>query len=367
MNRILNCVIITTILFLAKDLQGLETTINSKYAKSVKFSPFDKEWDSVESVTIPLMKQVLVAPHGGSIISVDVSSIYTDDEIFIRLIWDDKTKDTKFSPIEKFVDACAIQMPVNYETLPSPIMGEKTDPVNIWLWRAISHETERIDSPAYSDFYREGAIDTVIKFNERAVENLTAEGFGTITPLDVQDVEGTGRWRDGRWSAVIKRRLDSTSGVKLGKDIIVPIAFAVWDGANSERGGAKSVSVWHFLKIGEARIEKPKDEIAKGERVYTRYGCVTCHGKEGKEPVANLNAQGGKVPALTYVAEGFTIDELKDRIRQGRMPQKENPAGPYPPLWMNAWKTVMSEDELDVLTKYLLSLMPKEESGRWTQ
>jgi DMSO reductase family type II enzyme heme b subunit len=29
----------------------------------------------------------------------------------------------------------------------------------------------------------------------------------------------------------------------------VPVAFAVWDGANGERDGQKSVSTWYYLTI----------------------------------------------------------------------------------------------------------------------
>ena len=352
------------VLFVAQNSFAAELIINSKYVKKAALDPMSKVWNKAQAVSIPLIKQNLVAPHGGGAVKeVEVQSLYTDTEIFIRLMWADETKDSKFSLIEKFSDACAVEMPLNNGSLPSFIMGEKDNPVNIWVWHAIGEEKDKMGFPhAYSDYYRKDAMHAILKFRPAVAENLIAEGFGTVTPLEIQDLEGKGFWFKGKWRVVVKRSLRSNSGAVISEDTNVPVAFAVWDGGNVDRDGAKSISPWHLLRIGNAPLlEKPKDEIEAGRRVYLRYGCVTCHGKEGKEKIENLNAQGGKVPALTYVAEGFTVNELKDRIRNGRSPDKEIEDGPYPPLRMNAWKSVMDEDEIDSLVKYLLSLMPKTE------
>lgn len=366
MRKVLPCVITLTALF-SITLEASELVIDSKYIKNVKTIPSERQWKKAKPVAVPLVRQDIVSPHGGSVQNVDVSSIYTDEEIFIRLTWQDKTRNTKFSLIDKFSDACAVEMPVNAGSLPSPFMGEKSAPVNIWMWRAISREKERIDFPeAYSDFYRQGSIDNVIKYEPPSVENLIAEGFGTITPLDLQDTSGTGLWNNDKWSVIIKRNLGSISGgVILKKNSAFPIAFAVWDGNEQECDGQKSISVWHILKLGDVELQKPQGDIAKGKNVYLRYGCITCHGKEGKEPVANLNAAGGMVPSLTYVAEGYTLNELKSLLRNGRVPGKDDLTGPYPPLWMKAWKTVMDEEEVDALAKYLFSLLPEEGGEKW--
>jgi|GEM_PF-624916 len=358
MRKIFGFILIS---FLTQGAFAAELNITSKYVKKAALDPMSKVWDKAEIVSVPLIRQNLVAPHGGGAVKeVEVRSLYTNSEIFIRLTWIDETKDTQFSMTEKFSDACAIEMPMNSEILPSFIMGEKNIPVNIWIWHA---KEEGVDfPPAYSDYYRKDALHAVLEGRPTMIENLIAEGFGTITPLEIQDVEGKGVWKDGKWNVVLKRKLESASGVALKKDLSFPIAFAIWDGGSKDRDGAKSVSPWHILSIGRApAIEMPKDAVKAGERVYLRYGCVTCHGREGKISAKNLNAQGGKVPALTYVAEGFTGAELKDRISKGRSPEKEDVTGPYPPLRMNAWKSVMDETELDNLVQYLLSLMPKTE------
>ena len=69
------------------------------------------------------------------------------------------------------------------------------------------------------------------------------------------------------------------------------------------------------------------------------------------------------MPGLKYVAEGYTKDELKKRILNG---QREitplDPKRPPPPLYMPAWRGTINDAELDDLTAYLFSLLPKQEN-----
>src|SRR3990167_2330528 len=137
--------VILHLLFLAQNLFAAEIIINSKYIKKAALDPMNKVWNKAQAVSIPLIKQNLVAPHGGGAVKeVEVQSLYTDSEIFIRLMWADETKDSKFSLIEKFSDACAIEMHLNNSSLPSFIMGEKDNPVNIWVWHAIGEEKDKM-------------------------------------------------------------------------------------------------------------------------------------------------------------------------------------------------------------------------------
>lgn len=107
-------------------------------------------------------------------------------------------------------------------------------------------------------------------------------------------------------------------------------------------------------------------KVEAGRAVYDKFGCAGCHGKDGAKGVANYNAQGGKVPSLTYVKEGFTEEELKKKIRLGVQPvDKEDPKGSVPPLWMQKWGERITDEELDDLVEYLFSLMPEEE--KWTE
>lgn len=107
--------------------------------------------------------------------------------------------------------------------------------------------------------------------------------------------------------------------------------------------------------------------LQEGYKEYKKYGCILCHGINGEKGIKNKNAQTGEeVPALTYVAEGYTRDELKQQILKGLrdIPQKDS-LGQTPPYRMPSWKGVLSEKELESLTDYLLSLMPKGEKEEW--
>jgi len=113
------------------------------------------------------------------------------------------------------------------------------------------------------------------------------------------------------------------------------------------------------------RAPRPAPQYASavdaGRAVFQKYGCAACHGMEGRGGVKNYNAAtGGEVPPLLYVAQGFTRDQLKELIRTGRYPTKADPKGPTVPLWMPAWKDKLSEEELEHVVEYLVSLYPSD-------
>ena len=227
-----------------------EATITSKFIKVDLSAP---------DPTSPIWKKapamdVLLRPlwfKEGYVDRVRVRSLHNGKEIAILLEWEDPTKNAdveKLEPprlvlaralksdhtksadiprLEAFGDAVALQFPVKANGLPPFPMGEAGQVVNIWQWR--------ID--------REG--------NGRgSVENLAAAGFGTLTSQLSQDVKGKGIWSKGKWRIVFSRVM--TGGgevVGLAPGKVMPVAFAVWNGAINQRDGEKSVSTWAFLKI----------------------------------------------------------------------------------------------------------------------
>lgn len=100
------------------------------------------------------------------------------------------------------------------------------------------------------------------------------------------------------------------------------------------------------------------DPVARGKSIFQHTGCAGCHGIDGKGGYPNNNVVGGKIPSLTKVADGYSKEELKDRIQKGRKSDKADALGPEPMISMPAWGEVLKEDELDALVEYLYSLRP---------
>ena len=122
------------------------------------------------------------------------------------------------------------------------------------------------------------------------------------------------------------------------------------------------------LSVRTSSPERSEETAAqRGRAVYEQYGCALCHGADGKGGFPNPNAEtDGKVPAVIYVAEGYTKAELQRKILDG-VPSvgKADPKGPRPAFRMPGWKGQMTAQELDDLALYLMGLNPKSSDAKW--
>jgi hypothetical protein len=236
--------------------------------------PLASVWDGVTPVLIPLSAQNAVVPNGGgSIRAVSVRSLTDGKRIYFRLEWDDQTKNTSAFAPQEFRDAAAIEFPANgASTTPSFCMGQANGNVNIWQWKgdwqgdidqgfvSVPEAYPNAESDLYpfqddDTFYPGRAAGNRFSQTNRTspVEDLVAAGFGTLTSADAQNVAGKGIWQGGKWYVLFARDMD----LGYHRGFYVPfeggqttnVAFAVWDGANSERDGLKSVSQFADLQI----------------------------------------------------------------------------------------------------------------------
>ncbi len=170
----------------------------------------------IELATAPVVHDAIVGEATASKLHVQVAR--AADGQYIRLQWSDKQPDTSLGAIDRFADAVAVQFAVNGSTETPILMGDSEQPVNVWYWNAA---------------------------RQRA-ENLFAYGFGTLAPMEQQDILAQGKYENGQW-AVVFRAPVATSPEEGGVDVSAPggtpVAFAVWDGANQERDGFKAVSL----------------------------------------------------------------------------------------------------------------------------
>ena len=115
---------------------------------------------------------------------------------------------------------------------------------------------------------------------------------------------------------------------------------------------------------GKGRLPTPEDAaIEAGKLDFGRFGCAGCHGTELQGGVPNPNAQGGEVPSLLHLSSDYAKDEVIEIIRNGRVPPLANTAGPQPPLYMPAWKNLLSDEDIHQIVEYLWSKQQKSQGG----
>lgn len=100
------------------------------------------------------------------------------------------------------------------------------------------------------------------------------------------------------------------------------------------------------------------DPIKRGEVLFNRVGCVGCHGGKGEGGYVNNNFVGGKIPSLTFAADGYSKDEMHERIAEGKTSDPADPGQPAPMIAMPRWEEKLSSDEIDALVDYVTSLRP---------
>jgi DMSO reductase family type II enzyme heme b subunit len=240
---------------------------------SVPGDPTDAAWRDAPLFTATLVLQDMVEPRllEPSTDKVQVRALSDGKQIAFRLEWADTTVDD-VPGLGRFSDACAVQLPVSIQAdVPAPQMGEAQRPVEITYWRAFwqSMVNGREDSikalfpnatvdhypfeaaslPPGSEAQREMAQryaparalgNDMAGPRTQPVQDLLAEGPGTIRPAAETRSVGRGTRTDHGWSVVLSRPLPN--GLEPGRR--TQVAFAVWQGAHQEAGARKMRSVW---------------------------------------------------------------------------------------------------------------------------
>jgi hypothetical protein len=202
---------------------------------------------------------------------VRVRALADGAHVAFHLEWDDPTGEDLPMP-STFVDACAVQLPAKLAAdVPAPQMGEPGRPVEIVLWRASWQAVvdgrpdtlQAIHPNATTDHYPFGAPslpegsdarrEMELRYSParalgndlagprtQPVQDLVAEGPGTLTPAPATTSTGRGKRTASGWSVVLVRALPT--GLAAGKR--TQVAFAVWQGAHEESGARKMRTGW---------------------------------------------------------------------------------------------------------------------------
>lgn len=235
-----------------------------RVGQKLPLDPADPVWERIEPSRVVLNP---LWPEDDLIYAVAVRAVHDGQRVAILCTWKDAIPDGAPVRIQDFQDAIALQFPLNGNT-PFLGMGDASNPVNIWQWKAGWQEEadgRRRDMPdpypaMHVDTYFASSYATatdagnlLAQPHRSPVEDANAQGFGRLQsqPASNQNVRGQGIWRDGSWSVVFLRELRSpeAADVQLRPGQSVPVAFAVWAGQNRDRNGRKVVSNWHKLVV----------------------------------------------------------------------------------------------------------------------
>jgi DMSO reductase family type II enzyme heme b subunit len=210
----------------------------------------DENWKSAEPTSFFLVPQIIAAERffTPSNDTITVRALYNDEEVAFLLEWDDRTrsipgdeKAEKISDENIAEDAVAIQLPVKLpEGVEKPYfaMGDAAHPVNVWQWKSGT-----TDVPA-------------------SISLMNGRGFGDIERRDAAEIgiRAQGSYARGTWRVVIKRALrtaQSGQDIQFIEGAFIPVAFADWDGSNSETGSAHTLTTWYWLLLKPAAGNTP--------------------------------------------------------------------------------------------------------------
>lgn len=245
-------------------------------------TPADTSWKSVAPSRVPLIPQDMVEPRQliATTTELVVRAVTDGVGIAFLLEWEDPTVDDAAKPAQ-FSDACAVQLPALIAPdVPAPQMGEAGRPVEVTFWRAAWQAVVDGRPDSVQALYPDAAVDhypfeapslevgskaqvemarryaparavgnQMAGPRDRPVEDLIAEGPGTLAPATEQISAGRGERTKSGWVVHLTRPLPT--GLVPGKR--TQVAFAVWDGARDEVGARKMRSVWIPIAVEERK------------------------------------------------------------------------------------------------------------------
>ena len=249
------------------------TEVVAIQAKAVPAAPTDAAWDNAPEHPAKLLLQDLVEPRlmNASTAEVRVRAITNGSEVAFRLEWGDQTKNDLPGPA-RFLDACAVQVPAKLEAnVPDPQMGGQGKTVEITYWRADWQASVDGRPDSLKELYPNASINGYpfeasslekssaaqqematryaparalgnrrVGPRETPVEDLIADGPGSLSPAPPAGSKAKGVKSDKGWSVVITRKLPN--GLTPGGR--TQVAFAVWEGAQQETGSRKMRTGW---------------------------------------------------------------------------------------------------------------------------
>ncbi|QLH85014.1 cytochrome C nitrite reductase [Halosimplex pelagicum] len=222
--------------------------------RQVPADPAAAAWEDAPTRTVSLSKQQMAPPFGGgSVDELDVRTVANDSHIGVRLSWTDPTRDANIAAPNNFSDGAAVMLKAGNQ--PPITMGAAGTPVNIWYWRASwRHGPER--AAGTGDMYAYPHNDSVTMPGRQAdnplsrasyedgAQNYYAKGYGSLSHAPAQPVDAAGERTDDGWRVTfVRNRTGAGEYDAPVTDQQLHVAFAVWNGSESEVNGRKSITL----------------------------------------------------------------------------------------------------------------------------
>lgn len=203
--------------------------------------PDDALWQKAEYTSFYTAPQMIAEQRHftPTIDSLSVKALYNEKEIAFLVEWDDPTRgipgearSIELADGELYEDGAAIQFPVKpQDAKPYFGMGD-TKPVEIWFWQS---------EPSVGGVQRASL--------------LTSKGFKAVEERDsAAGLKAAGVYDRGTWKVVFRRALKTENpdkDLQFVEGSMVPVAFALWDGSNREKGSKHTLTTWHWVTLGK--------------------------------------------------------------------------------------------------------------------
>ncbi len=242
--------------------------------------PASSAWDRATPCRVPLLPQQMFYPRlkQPTLQALVVRALFDGKQAALLLEWDDAAADA-IESTATFRDAVAVMVPAASGALPPIFMGAPGSPVHVLHWKAswqrdVDEGFQDVEKayprwhddvyPGYglvaalglsgevaAPFHPGRAAHNELSRSTRTspVEQLVAEGFGTLTTAPTQVARGRGVHDGKRWRVALGTPIDDKSFPPLSAGKRQPVSFAVWEGANKQVGGRKHYANWLELEL----------------------------------------------------------------------------------------------------------------------
>ncbi len=99
----------------------------------------------------------------------------------------------------------------------------------------------------------------------------------------------------------------------------------------------------------------------RGELIFKRLACWSCHGEQGVGGIGNPNAAPSEaVPPIRAAANDYDLDELRRLMSSTQSPEPLDPQREPPPFSCPDYGSILNDQEQEDLYAYLVKLAPKK-------